>query len=475
MSSFAVILSKLFEKKNEPDSYDSYIIGQFSSKKKHSSNSYVTHKFNLLKYVILKSYFCNNLIKKTNFNIFCDSQKIYKIFCFLARRYKIKHAIRSENNNNDLYYNDISNFSNTSLINIYIDESRIIYTIRISDMIQIINTSLTYAPDFFAEPYKIKNPWTNVEFTHTELYNIYFNIKYSNFIMPQFFHQFYLNEFNLVEFSYKNEVLLREEAIKKFVTNATFYQKYKYIYNMLIEFNKNNSIIKIDADFPTKKIVEVFSYLLNDYLIYEYSFISSLKQVSKQYVKHELKKFKLNNPMFGRKIVIKKYNHENNTVFHFGNTNYNYTRVYKFIDTINNANENIYSYINKKHCNKFFKKRHAKNKRFRRQQYTYDLNKLFTWKINNVSLQPTIQYLLLQKLNKQFSNKIIFSIFKYTDKSCFNVKNINTFYTLSNINTKYNLHYFFNRHSPIMSENNNENNEIADNHFTNECQIMYFN
>ena len=120
MSSFAVILSKLFEKNSKSDSCDSYIIQQFSCKKKVSNNSYVTHKFNKLKYVILKSYFCNNLIKKRNFNIFCDSQKIYKIFCFLSRMYKIKNAIKSENNNNDLYYNDISNFSNTSLIYIYI-------------------------------------------------------------------------------------------------------------------------------------------------------------------------------------------------------------------------------------------------------------------------------------------------------------------------------------------------------------------
>tara|TARA_B110000483_G_scaffold13455_1_gene15253 strand:- start:8684 stop:10099 length:1416 start_codon:yes stop_codon:yes gene_type:complete len=471
MSSFAVILSKIFEKNSEPNSYDSYIVEQFNSEKIPSTTDYVTHKFNKLKYVIIQSYFCNKLIKNRNFNIFCDSQKIYKIFCFLARSYKTKNAIKSENNNNDLYYNDISNFSNKSLINIYIDETRTIYTIRMSDMIQIINTSLTYAPDFFAEPYKIKNPWTNVEFTQTELYNIYFNIKSSNFIIPHFFHQFYLNDFNLLEFSSKNEVLLREETIKKFVTNSTFYQKYKYIYKMLIEFNKSHSIIKIDVDFPTKKIVEVFSYLLNDYLIYEYSFISSLKQVSKQYVKHELKKFKLNNPKFGRKIIIKKYNHDNNSVFHFGNTKYNYTRVYKFIDTVNNANENIDSYINKKQRNKFFKKRHTKTKRFRRQQNTYDLDKLFTWNINTVSLQPTIQYLLLQKSNKNFSNKIIFSIFKYTGNSSFNVQNINTFYTLSNIIAKYNLHYFLNRPSPNISENN----EIADDSFKKECQIMYFN
>lgn len=475
MSSFAVILSKLFEKNSKSDCYDSYIIQQFSCKKKVSNNSYVTHKFNKLKYVILKSYFCNNLIKKRNFNIFCDSQKIYKIFCFLSRMYKIKNAIKSENNNNDLYYNDISNFSNTSLIYIYIDESRIIYTIRISDMIQIINTSLTYAPDFFAEPYKIKNPWTNVEFTHTELYNIYFKIKSSNFIMPHFFHQFYLNDFNLLEFSYKNEVLLREEAIKKFITNATFKQKYKYIVKMLIDFNKFYSITKIDTDFPKEKLVEVFSYLLNDYLINEYSLISSLREVSKQYVKKELRKFKLNNPTFGRKIITKKYNYEHNIVFQFGKANYNYTKFYKFIDTVNSVNKNTCSYINKKQYDNFLKRRKSKkNKRFRRQQYTYDLDKLFTWKINNISLQPTIQYILLQKLNKNFSNKIIFAIFEYTDYPSFNLKNINTFYSLSNkqYDNKYCVLYLFNNRKPNISD---ENNEITCNNFKNECQIMYFN
>ena len=341
--------------------------------------------------------------------------------------------------------------------------TRTTYRFRISDIIQITNTALTYSPGFFAEPHHIKNPYTNVVFTCSELYSIYFKIKNSNFIMPQFFHQYFLNNFNLLCYTIKNETLIREEAIKSFINNATMLQKYKYIIKMIVEFNDNYSFNSIDKDFPKKKLVDAFSFLLNDYLTYEFSLISSLRRFSKLNIKHELSNFKRNNPSFGRKIIIKKYNYDINSVFIFGKTNINYVRTYKFIDTVNK--ERPFAIVNRQNTRKSknsLMRRNKRDKKYKRQQYTYDLDKFFTWKMDNVIYKHTLFYTLICKLNNNFTSKINILIADYCNVSSFNVNIVNTNILNRNNLYKDNLRNATNTLVPtnkiIFIENQNDEN-----------------
>ena len=473
MNSFTIILSKFINniiiednKKIIHNNYYEYLfLQQFDNKNVYDSNllHYITHKYDTLKKQVLQSYFLNDESKDYYLNIFYNSQKIYNLFSRAARKYKIKKSIKFDNNNSDLCLNDISDFSNDSVINIYIDLARTTYTFRISDIIQITNTALTYSPGFFAEPHHIKNPYTNVVFTCSELYSIYFKIKNSNFIMPQFFHQYFLNNFNLISYTIKNETLIREEAIKSFTNNATMLQKYKYIMRMIVEFNDNYSFNSIDKDFPKKKLVDAFSFLLNDYLTYEFSLISSLRKYSKLNIKHELSKFKRNNPTFGRKIIIKKYNYDKTRVFIFGKANINYIRVYKFIDTVNK--EKSYATMNRKNTRKSknsLMRRNKRDKKYKRPQYTYDLDKFFTWKMDNIIYKHTLFYTLITKLNNNFTSKINILIADYCNVSSFNVNIVNT--NILNINylNKDNLRNATNTLAPtnkiIFIENKNDVN-----------------
>ena len=88
-------------------------------------------------------------------------------------------------------------------------------------MIQIIDTSLTNAFMFFSEPMPIKNPYNNLPFNKSTLYNIYFFIKFNTRLYPELLIKFYNCSFNLTEFKHANEYLLREYSIRNFVYKSS--------------------------------------------------------------------------------------------------------------------------------------------------------------------------------------------------------------------------------------------------------------
>ena len=50
------------------------------------------------------------------------------------------------------------------------------YYFRINDLINIINNALCNSPNFFSDTLITKNPYNNIAFNKSTLYNIYFNI-----------------------------------------------------------------------------------------------------------------------------------------------------------------------------------------------------------------------------------------------------------------------------------------------------------
>ena len=132
-------------------------------------------------------------------------------------------------------------------------EKNVIYKFRISDLINIINKSLSHSLDFFADPQTIKNPYTNLPFSICNLYNIYFKIKNSNYNLPILFHQFFVSNFEIVHFKNNNESLIRDKTIHYFLNKSTLNEKYIYILKMFYTHYKS-VLFEIDILFPKKKI-----------------------------------------------------------------------------------------------------------------------------------------------------------------------------------------------------------------------------
>ena len=332
MNSFSIIISSLMDclymlndvymlKSDDP--YIFLICDKFISEKKyHVYDNY-----------IIRASFISDEKKRILDEYFFTSQKIYRVLCRFARKYKVSRSIKF-NTGTDLCLNDISNISELSTIKLYVDTSRVLYKFRTSDIIQVINSALTYNINFFAEPQTIKNPYTNIPFTNAELYSIYYSIKYSHFEMPFLFHQYLINGFSLIRFTCLNETTLREIAITDFCESSTNRQKYNYINRMLVEFNDIFCPSNIDSEFPKEKVVDAFKYLLKDTLTMSFSLITTLRKASKQNIKRELREFKKYNPMYGRKIIVRKYTNIDDKPFIFGDKTRAFTIQHKFIDTV---------------------------------------------------------------------------------------------------------------------------------------------
>lgn len=319
------------------------------------------HKFYILKNTILENTFITKTKQEYILNKFYLAQKCYRGFCKLAFKYKIKKA-KVFAMNMDLYLStSLSSLPPRVVIFLYDESSKIIYKFRLSDLITIIKNDLSNAPDFFIEPQSIKNPYTNVPFTNAQLYSIYFKISDSLLLMPILFQLFYSNNFDLQEFTRRNECIIRDYAINSFLKGATADIKHKYILKMLRTYNHLLSNIIIDPSFPKKKLIKVFNSYLEMYLITKYSLNPSFRFFSKEKLRLKLIKFNKLNPTFGRKIWkrIDKPVLENKIIsypisqistegiFIFGSNTTNtcnfQTRphtVYSFVDTVINE-ENI--------------------------------------------------------------------------------------------------------------------------------------
>ena len=280
--------------------------GESTMSKKNKEYLKKNNKFSILKKGILDNIFVTKDKSNEIEFLFYKTQKLYRALCRFAYICKYKCA-KKYDTSTDLCMNELSVFKKNQTLELY--ENNMLYHFRITDIINIIHNALSHSPNFFPEPLKIKNPYTNIPFSKSNLYNIYFAIDKSPFKIPMLYEEFFANQFNLKQFTKYNEHLIREASIKNFCKNALLEQRLYYLYRMMEKYYRITQKIKINKDFPSRKIVEVFEHFhfLKLFLYSEYSLIVTKKLDNKTLLKKTLKKFVRLNPMFGQKYIIKKY------------------------------------------------------------------------------------------------------------------------------------------------------------------------
>ena len=263
------------------------------------------NKFNILHNKVINNVYIQNQQKEILLDKFYKSQRAYNGFCKLARLYKIKKA-KIFSADSDLCMNPLNELPSRIIIELYDDCTRTIYKFRISDLLNIINTSLTNSEDFFADPLIPMNPYVNLNFTHSQLYTIYFRVKETNYTMPHLFHMFFIHNFDIIEFCNFNECYIREITIKNFISSGSENDKNYYIKQMLVQYKNILNGVSIHPRFPVSTLIETFSKYLYYYLIELFSLNPTSRHLSKKRLKTMLQRFARLNPNFGRRVYTRR-------------------------------------------------------------------------------------------------------------------------------------------------------------------------
>ena len=315
MESFFYISQKIMNPQIDPYVYDDNFdkklkFGEIlrENKKQHEDTAtynffynYVMHsKRNVQKFEFLRSIienaFCSDEFKEKILTLFCKIQKTNTAFSRLSFIYKYKKA--SIKINTDVFLNPIK-LGDKNIICIFDKNNSCKYLFMINDIIQIIKKSLTNSPYFFSHPLESKNPYTNIPFNKSTLYNIYFFIKEKYYIVPELIQNFFYKNFDLEEFCKNNTYVIREYVIKDFIDNISPEEAEIYIFSMVEKYYKKKTYI--DIDFPKNKLLEIMRPYLQYYFIATYSLCMGKRHEYFHKLEEKLQRFFKFNKKFGRR------------------------------------------------------------------------------------------------------------------------------------------------------------------------------
>jgi hypothetical protein len=260
---------------------------------------------NPVKYVKQKYQFFGDIIKSRsisaqNIEEFVDVfSKIQRVILAINRIiFKTKYKNATVQVSDDLYLNPINPASKKSIM-IYQNNNKYLFTL--TDITNICLTALTNSPYNFPEPLTIKNPYTNIPFNKSTLYNIFFFIKTNNYITPVLLQSYFLLDFDLRLFKTKNISQIREYKVENYFNNCST-TKLLSLINTIIRFYKPS--IHIHADFPVKTLIQIFKPYLKLYFIIKFGDNETRVDDAKFKLYNSLREFFRYNPFFGR-IYIK--------------------------------------------------------------------------------------------------------------------------------------------------------------------------
>ena len=246
---------------------------------------------------LINNIFISNELKEEIINIFSKAQRIYfalSRFVNIYRYKKCKTVVYNDLSLNPLHPKDENTF--------IMLQSNVIYLFSLNDLIHIIETALCNSPNFFSDPLLSKNPYNNEPLNASTLYNIYLKLKTNPRLISTIFHLFFLDGFNLHLFNYKNEAMLRQLSIEKYIMNSPATLLYNSIFGMLIE-NSYTRKLSIHRDFPKDILVNIFRPFLLYYYYINYDFKSEKIILYKPLLSLKLQKFYEYNKLFGRRVI----------------------------------------------------------------------------------------------------------------------------------------------------------------------------
>ena len=233
--------------------------------------------------------------------IFCNIQKMVNAVHKLKTTWRWKRAILY--NTDDLFMTPIcQTYRNT----IVLLQNNTKYVFHLRELLRVVQTSLSHCCHFFPEPVDCKNPYTNLPFNKSALYNFYFALRRSSYNIPPLLEAFFQTNFNYNEFALNNEELINTEYLKTYVENHCLDKVLSTVEEM---FQAHHFKSKIHKTFSSDKLMTVMKPYLELFFVSQYSVNQHKRMRSHRILHKKLHEFMNFNPNFGRrKVKIVKKN-----------------------------------------------------------------------------------------------------------------------------------------------------------------------
>jgi len=253
------------------------------------------------KYQFISKLFSNPMysetIQENVMELVQKSQRTYFAFVKLARLFRVKtYKVQIDT---DLYMNELSPKNRKTFVLL---DNRSLYYFSISDLTHIIHDALTYSYIFDSIPLTAKNPYNNTPFSLSALYNIYFHMLHTLYVVPKFIRLFFESDFNIYRFKWDNEPELREHIVREYVSKMDSSLSKSEIKQMLRLYDVKKQI-NIDPEFPADVLVKAMKPYITLYYLVKYTSDTIRRQHYRFKLKYSLCQFIQLNPTFGRRIA----------------------------------------------------------------------------------------------------------------------------------------------------------------------------
>ena len=286
-----------------------------------TSKTALRRKFDLLSYYLHNQYI-TEAHRNDILSIFCCIQKLYhwinrRVF---YRKWKKSTIVV----NTDLAFNELDP-ENRNVFILYQQNKRFYF--QIQELLRVIRNALSqdFEDNYTVISHNPKNPYNNVFLSNCDLYNFYFHLKYKvQGVIPIFYELWFLEQFDLPQYSHKHELLLKRMCIQNHVRYSTNNNRRMQndVVGMLTEYE---SICpwKIDNKFPASMLVQTFRPFLYLYYLFQYEALEyGIMDQYENMLHAKLKEAYAKYPLYGtRKFAVQKYGELPTSAFEMDDNN----------------------------------------------------------------------------------------------------------------------------------------------------------
>jgi hypothetical protein len=244
---------------------------------------------------LLKNVLITGKMYEDVLDLFSDIQKFVHGIIRLKSIWRYKHA--KTYNTEDLYLNPIETRDKNMFV---VLQNNTKYVFHLRELIGIVKSSLSNCCHFFPDPLCCKNPYTNIPFDKSILYNLYFAVRWSNYEMPVLFEGYFRKNFNKEKFIISYEEIINEEYLKTYVDNNCLDDIFKHVREM---FKEHKMRCMVHNNFPKDKLIDIMKPYLNLFFISQYAMSRIKKTDAFRSLHRKLHLFIDFNPQFGRRKV----------------------------------------------------------------------------------------------------------------------------------------------------------------------------